>query len=93
MRLITSPYCILMLGCKYEIQTKVITYPIVKVTVMRQANRHRLFKLQHKSAHIRRNFYFRCEQQDTSEPLAKIEEFEKLKSVLLAHTKAPLKAS
>ncbi|PMG31110.1 hypothetical protein BCU94_09140 [Shewanella sp. 10N.286.52.C2] len=60
---------------------------------MRQANRHRLFKLQHKAAHIRRNFYFRCEQQDTSEPLAKIDEFEKLKALLLKHNKTPLKQS
>ncbi|WP_144209786.1 hypothetical protein [Shewanella donghaensis] len=60
---------------------------------MRQANRHRLLKLQHKSAHIRRNYYFRCEQQDTSKPLAKVDEFEKLKALLSKHDKTPLKAS
>ncbi|CAM4372442.1 Transposase [Shewanella livingstonensis] len=48
---------------------------------MRQVSRKRRLKLQHKFAHIRRNYYFHIEQQQ-QEPLPHIPEFEKLKALL-----------
>ncbi len=51
---------------------------------MRQVSRKRKLKLQHKFAHIRRNYYFHAEQQD-HELLPPIAEFEKLKKALYDH--------
>ena len=51
---------------------------------MRQVSRKRKLKLQHKFAHIRRNYYFHVEQQD-HELLPPIAEFEKLKKAIADH--------
>jgi hypothetical protein len=48
---------------------------------MRQLSRKRKLKLQHKFAHIRRNYYFHMEQKQ-HESLPPIAEFEKLKALL-----------
>ena len=49
---------------------------------MRQVSRKRQLKLQHKFAHIRRNYYFHVEQQQQHTPLPHIAEFERLKKLL-----------
>lgn len=51
---------------------------------MRQVSRKRKLKLQHKFAHIRRNYYFHMEQKH-HQPIPKIPEFEKLKALLADH--------
>ncbi|MBB1318256.1 hypothetical protein H5123_11480 [Shewanella sp. SR43-4] len=51
---------------------------------MRQVSRKRKLKLQHKSAHIRRNYYFHIEQQN-HKLIPPIAEFEKLKKAIADH--------
>ncbi|GGQ01196.1 hypothetical protein [Shewanella ulleungensis] len=51
---------------------------------MRQVSRKRKLKLQHKFAHIRRNYYFHIEQKK-HDRLPPIAEFEKLKQAIADH--------